>query len=299
MVQTHVAAGAHHTLAEILSLRDLGGDTFEASGRPLPPQRKFGGELLGQAAMAAALTVTPEHRLHAAQMHFLRPADSASPTRYVVTRLRDGGTFASRRVEVWQADRRMSEAIFSFGTVGHGFTHHDRFDVPELPENLPTPEEQLAGDRENLAWYSHITRRGAVEMRFPGGPLRARAAAGEATPRGQSFWLRSKAALGDDPALHQSAILYLTDYFMIAIAGMHHGVVPGRPNTRLATINHSAWFHGPARADEWLVHDQYTPWADYGRALIQGRLLDRSGRLIATTTQEGVVRRTGPSAATR
>ncbi|MBF6472457.1 MULTISPECIES: acyl-CoA thioesterase [Nocardia] len=280
------------TLAEILTLDRIGEHHFRAAPRSHPSRRKFGGETMAQAAVAAASTVEADRPLHAVHTHFLGPADSAAPTVYTVTRLRDGRSFTARRVQARQDDRQVADTTLSFHRQQSGFTHDNPFEMPAQPGKIPDPAQQLAGDAEILDWYLDLAERGAVEFRFPGGPYRARVATGERTPRHQSLWLRSATPLPPDPTQHQAALLYLTDYLMLGLAAMHHGVTVQDPGAVVATVNHSVWFHAPGRADDWVLHQQHTPWAGSGRALTEGQLYAADGHLLATTRQEGVISHT-------
>jgi len=281
---------ASGTLAEILVVEPVGAAVFEAAPRLFASRRKFGGETAGQAVIAAGLTVPDGRALHSCHVSFMAAGDSAAPTRYEVTALRDGGTFSTRRVEAWQGERRLAEVIASFQAPSDGFAHV--LPAPELPlpEAVPAAAEQLREDPESLAWYRELTGRGGVEIRFPDGPHRARAARGRRTPPRQTLCLRSADPLPPDDLVHRAALVYLTDYLMLAIAAMHHGMTAQDPRADFSTIDHTVWFHDAPRADDWLLHVQDSPWSGDGRAMCRGSVHDRDGRLLATTGQQGVLR---------
>jgi len=280
-------------VAGVLGLERVGDRTFSAAARTHAPRRKFGGETMGQATMAAAATAEPARSISSVHTTFLRPASSSATTSYAVSDLRDGSTMTTRRVEAWQGDKRVAESVVSFHSSEDGLAHRDSFEPTPPVGDVPPAVHQLAADTDALAWYLDLARRGGVEMRFPGGPLRTRVIAGGTTPPEQSLWIRSAACFDgadDSPHRHQAALLYVSDYLMLALAGMHHGVLQ-QPDTLVATLSHTVWFHAPARADEWVLHRQHTPWAGLGRALSEGSLYTADGTLIATTVQEGIIRR--------
>ncbi|MFG3620623.1 acyl-CoA thioesterase [Nocardia sp. NPDC047654] len=163
----HTDRAPFGALAQILALDRVDGNTFVAAPRRHPSRRKFGGETMGQAVVAAAMTVAPDRRLHATQTHFLAPADSAEPTEYTVTPLRDGRSSNTRRAEVRQHGRVVAETMTSFHAARRGFDQSDRIDPGEHPEVLPTPAEQLATNPRILAWYTDLAGRGAVDFAFP------------------------------------------------------------------------------------------------------------------------------------
>jgi acyl-CoA thioesterase II len=286
------------SLAGILRLESTGPNEFTAAARTHAPRRKFGGETMGQATVAAAATVEPGRPISSVHTTFLRSATTAEAVTYSVHDLRDGSTMTTRRVEAWQGDRRVAECLVTFHVSEDGLSHADPIEpLPEISD-VPPAVSQFADDARGLEWYLDLTDRGAVEMRFPGGPHHKRVLAGETTPPSQSLWVRSAAPLADcddSPERHEAAVVYVSDYFMLALAGMHHGVVQ-QPGTLVATLSHTVWFHGSARADEWLLHRQHSPWAGHGRALTRGRLYATDGRLVASTMQEGIIRRTAQMA---
>lgn len=282
------------SLAEILDLEQVERLSFRGLSRRGGMGRKFGGEIAGQAVMAAGLTVGRERILHSAHTHFLREGDSDAPVTYNVTPVRDGASISTRRVDGHQNDGLICQLTASFQRQGAGFDHQVPRSSTPPPEELLTVEELLRDDPESLAWVQALMARGSVEFRFPTAPNRVTASRGESTSPRQQIWVRSMAPLPDDPLVHRAALLYLSDYLLLSVAAAHHGVIPQDPAVQFATIDHNVWFHQPCRADEWMLHEQESPWSGHGLALCRGSVFVREGTLIASTHQQGLLRRREP-----
>ncbi|WP_413796943.1 acyl-CoA thioesterase [Streptomyces iranensis] len=283
--------GRNGSLAELLGLEQVERHSFRGLSRRGGMHRKFGGEIAGQAAMAAGLTVARERTLHSAHTHFLREGNSDAPVTYRVRPVRDGTSISTRQVDGLQDGHLICQLTASFQREGAGFDHQIPRGSAPPPEQLPTVEELLRDDPENLAWAQAVMARGSVEFRFPIPPNRVVASRGASTPPRQRIWIRARAPLPGGPLMHRAALLYLSDYLLLSVAATHHGVIPQDPGIQFATIDHSVWFHHFRRADEWLLHEQESPWAGQGLALCRGFLFDRDGALVASTQQQGLLRR--------
>ena len=287
-------------LAEILDLEQIEVHVFRgrsratSASRPSAATRTFGGEVAGQALVAAGRTVPPDRRVHSLHAYFLRPGDPGTPILYTVDPIRDGRSFTTRRVVAVQHGEPIFQLSASFAVAAEGLAHQ----VPQLtvpdPDSLPTAEEALRdADDRTRAWFQAISAAFPIELRFPEELPRIANARGERREPHQPVWLRSAQPLGDDPLLHVCAATYASDLLLLSSALPPHGVLIEDPGVFLASLDHAVWFHAPFRADDWLFSDQEGFWAGHSRALCRGALFDRSGTLVATVMQEGLVRVTG------
>jgi acyl-CoA thioesterase II len=281
------------SIIDSLQLEALGDRRFRRRPRPGPPQRTYGGEVAGQAILAAGLTVPRGRQIHAAHTYFLLPGDTSLPLEFVVDEVRDGGSFTTRRVDALQSGRTVFTMTASFQALEEGLSHQvPRVESPP-PEELPTPEELFAEDDETLAWCRHMTDVTQVDVRFPELPARVSAARGiRAEPR-QRAWLRSRRPIGGGDLEHAAALAYISDLLLLSSALGPHEMTLQSGRLQFATINHTIWFHSPIQADEWFLYQQESRWAGGARALAHGEIFDRAGRLCATTMQEGLLRLRG------
>ena len=282
------------SLQEILHLEQIEVGLFRGRTGPTDVPRVFGGEVAGQALVAAGRTVPPDRRVHSLHAYFLRPGDPKIPILYTVDDIRDGRSFTTRRVVARQAGEAIFHLAASFQVTEPGVTHQLPVLVAPAPETLPSAEQSLDGaDGQTLAWFERLRARFPVEMRFPEELPRLATARSEIRPPRQQVWMRSAQALGDDPLLHVCAATYVSDLFLLAAALPPHGVVLDDDGVQLASLDHAVWFHAPFRADDWLFYDQESTWAGGARALCQARVFDRTGHLVASVVQEGLVRLSG------
>jgi len=282
------------TPATLLDVLDVvpaagGGDVFTGPNLPQWRPRLFGGQVLGQVAVAAGRTVEAERALHSLHAYFLRPGDPAVPVEFAVERLRDGRSFSSRRVQAVQNGVPILSGIASFQVPAEGLDH------AEQAPDVPGPEE-LTSDAELLAEIDHpgarrIASSRPVEIRHVDPPVYLDADPSR-SPR-QSAWLRVPGPLPDDPLLHRAALAYASDFTVLEPVLRRHGLPWATPGASVASLDHAMWWHREARADEWVLFVGDTPSASGARALATARMFDRAGRLIATVAQEGMVRLPG------
>jgi acyl-CoA thioesterase-2 len=253
-------------------------------------QRVFGGQVVGQALVAADRTVEQDDRLtHSLHAYFLLPGDPKVPIIYEVDRIRDGGSFTTRRVVAIQH----GQAIFSMGVSFHkpepGFDHQIPLpDVP-APEDLPSEEELKARLLPNLpeVMRAYWERDRPIELR----PVDiSRYFAAEISEAKQFTWIKANGKLPDDPRLHQCVLAYASDFSLLDTALIAHGRVIFDPRLMLASLDHAVWFHRPFRADEWLLYAQDSPSAQAARGFCRGSIFSRDGRLVASVAQEGLIR---------
>jgi acyl-CoA thioesterase-2 len=283
--------GMPHGLQEILDLEQIEVRMFRGRSRWTDVPRIFGGEVAGQALVAAGRTVPGERHVHSLHAYFLRPGDPQAPVLYGVDAIRDGGSFTTRRVVATQHGEAIFNLAASFHVTERGRSHQ----VPQVntvdPDLLPTAEESLlSADEQTRAWLQRLRERIPVDIRFPEELPRVATMRGEQRPPLQRVWLRSSQPLGADPLVHQCAVTYVSDLFLLASALPPHRLVIDDPSLQVASLDHAVWFHAPFRADEWLYYEMEGTWAGGARALCRGTLFDRHGSLIASVMQEGLVR---------
>nr|WP_281496906.1 acyl-CoA thioesterase II [Ornithinimicrobium sp. F0845] len=272
------------------NLHDSEGEVFLGRSQPMPHGRVFGGQVLAQCVVAASRTVDvddgdgPRH-IHSLHGYFLRPGDANEPIRFLVDRMRDGGSFSARRVHAVQNGKILLSMITSFQELNDGLDH--QIEMPDVPH----PDE-LRPDAEVLSKIDHPVAQHAasraVELRhverqlIPGSDV-------EPQER-QSVWMRLPGEVPDDPQLHAAVLAYASDYSLLEPVLRKHGIMWGDPRLRIASLDHGMWFHRPARTDQWVLYTQLAPSAQSGRGLGLGHMFSEDGTLLATVGQEGMVR---------
>lgn len=275
-------------LLSLIRLESLEVNLFRGESRDIGAPRVFGGQVLAQAVLAASATIEGRliHSLHA---YFLRGGDPAAPIVYDVDRSRDGGSFSARRVVAIQHGRPIFTLAASFQGPEDGLDH--QFDAP----NVPSPEElgaQHEADSETLQHLPQKMRRWIDRF----GPFEFRRV-GEYNPSNpkpekplQQIWFRLNGELPDDPVLHRALLAYVSDFHLIGTATLPHGISWTLGNLVMASLDHAMWFHRDFRLDDWLLYSSDSPNMGSGRGLARGMIFDRSGRLLASTAQEGMIR---------
>lgn len=279
-------------LVELLDLAPIGDDHFQGESEDLGFPAVFGGQVLGQALMAASRTVEDRaaHSLHA---YFLRPGDHRLPIDYEVHRVRDGGTFSVRRVIARQEGKEILTGSMSFQVEESGFDHQDV--MPEAPDfNTLQSEHTLA-----LMMKQYIpehrrekfTRDRPIEIRpvDPMNPLKPE----QREPHKQA-WFRAQGDLPDDPVLHRCLLAYSSDFGFLGTSLNPHGVTFMNREMQVASLDHAIWFHRDVRMDDWLLYDTDSPSASGGRGFNRGNIFNREGVLVASTAQEALIRRRAP-----
>lgn len=287
--------GTDGGLAAVLSVAPMGGGSFRAGPRRRVAERSFGGAVVAQALLAAGSTVSPDRVVHSLHAYFLRTGDASAPTDFLVDRVRDGGSYGTRRVTAEQGGRAILDLTASFQVPETGFAHQvPQLDAPD-PESLPTVEEAGADVPDRLRqWFGGLARRHPFELRFDGELPRVAAARGETAPPRQRFWLRAAEPLPDEPLVHAAALAYASDMLLLSTSLAPHARAVGAPDVAAASLDHAVWLHRPVRVDQWLCYEQESSWAAGGRCLCHARVFDRAGRLVVTVAQEGMIRTLGP-----
>lgn len=280
------------SLAELLTLRATGPNQFRAEASRTSGRRLFGGQVAGQALIAAGRTVPAARTVHSVHAHFLRAGDATRPLDYHVDPVRDGASFSTRRVVALQGETEVFALTASFHVAEDGWEHQIPRSPGTDPDCLPPGAEAMAAAGEhNLAWFEAITSTMPVDIRFDGALPRLATVRGEAAAPRQRFWVRSRDPLPADELTHAGAVAYISDVFLLSAALGPHATFIGSPGLGFASLDHAVWFHRAVRADEWLHYDQEGIWAGRGRALCRGLLFDRDGELVASMTQEALIRR--------
>jgi acyl-CoA thioesterase-2 len=276
------------SLLTVLDLEQIELDIFRGTSPDEKLQRVFGGQVAGQALVAAGRTVASDRHVHSLHAYFLRPGDPAIPIVYQVDRMRDGRSFTTRRVVAIQHGKPIFNLSASFQVAQPGVEHQLDMptDVPR-PETLPTFHERFAPYQDELgAWY---TRPRPVDVRYVGHPPRAALGQGPQEPSSQ-VWLRADGQLPDDPLLHVCIATYASDMVLLDSVLLPHGLAWQSGNVVGASLDHAMWFHRPFRADDWLLYDQWSPSASGSRGLAAGRLWSSDGALAVSVVQEGLIR---------
>jgi len=243
-------------------------------------QRTFGGHVAGQSLVSAVRTVEPAFGVHSLHGYFLRPGDAKAPTVYLVERLRDGGSFCTRRVSAIQHGKMIFSMSASFQTEQEGITHQDPMPTAVPPDDLPGFVSKGgvfddAGFAQFAEWDVRLVPSEQLTL-LPGKASQ------------QQVWFKHREPLPDDPVLHICALAYMSDLTLLGSAQVHHS--EERKHLMVASLDHAMWFMRPFRADEWLLYDQSSPSACGGRSLTQGKIFNRDGQMVAAVMQEGLTR---------
>lgn len=277
-------------LIELLALERIEENLFRGPSQDLGWGTVFGGQVLGQALSAAAQTVPPDRVVHSLHAYFLRPGAVDRPVVYDVDRIRDGRSFTTRRVVAIQKGRPIFNLAASFQVEESGLDHQAEMpDVPR-PDALKS-EQELArpfADRIPPRMRERLFGPRPIEAR-PVDPINPFAPA--VHPPVRRTWYRANGELPDDPALHCYLLAYASDFGLLTTALRPHGISWVARDMQVASLDHAMWFHRPLRVDRWLLHVMESPSASGARGLVRGQWFDEGGRLVASTVQEGLIRR--------
>ncbi|MAA73184.1 MAG: acyl-CoA thioesterase II [Salinisphaeraceae bacterium] len=282
-------------LLVLLNLEALETNLFRGESRDLGGKSVFGGQVLGQAMVAASRTVEagrPPHSLHG---YFLRPGDMEAPIVYEVDRVREGRSFTTRRVQGIQHGKVIFSAIASYHGDEPGFQHGPPMpDVPP-PEDLVSQHElrrQWAASRDDIPakLKQAFCRPLAIDFK----PVKARNPLRPDTrePR-HPVWIKAADVLPQDEILHRCVLAYASDFGLLPTGLLPHGKTFIDQDMIVASLDHAIWFHSSFRADEWLLYCMESPWAGSARALSRGQIFNRRGDLVASVAQEGLIRHVG------
>lgn len=276
-------------LLSILDLEPLERNLFRGRSPQDGWQRVFGGQVIGQALVAANRTVEEDRPAHSLHGYFMRPGDPKVPIIYEVDRIRDGRSFATRRVVAIQHGKAIFSMAASYHKKEEGLTHQIEMpDIP-MPEDLPNEadmiEAYMATAPENIKAY--FRRERPIELR----PVNMEHyTTDKKLDPIQHVWVRTTSPLPDDPAIHKCALAYASDMTLLDTSLFAHGRSVFNKDISAASLDHAMWFHNDFRADEWLLYSQDSPWTAGARGLNRGTLFRRDGTVVASAVQEGLIR---------
>ncbi len=276
-------------LMGLLDLEEIEKNHYRATSPNEGWQRVYGGQVIGQALVAASSTVTEERHAHSLHGYFLRPGEMGTPILYTVDRIRDGRSFTTRRVVAIQNGKAIFAMSISFHIDEPGLSH--QFDMPDVPspdtlqdeETIRAEHAKEIPEEMRESYSSHRP----IEIR-PIDPVNVFKPE-KRSPR-QMCWMKSRDPLPDDRRLHQCVLAYLSDWSLLDTATLPHEVSFLQSNMQVASLDHAMWFHRPFCADEWLLYVQDSPNASGARGLNRGLIYSHAGELVASAAQEGLIR---------
>ena len=277
-------------LVNLLDLEAIEVNLFRGVSPDENRQRVFGGQVAGQALVAATRTVQPDRRVHSLHAYFLRPGDPTVPILYEVDRIRDGRSFTTRRVVAIQHGRAIFNLQTSFhvAETGPDYQLPMPLDVP-APDTLPDFKARMAPYKERMGeWYD---RPRPIDLRHVGSDPFSR----NGQPADdQQVWMRADGTLPGDPTLHACSVTYASDMTLLDTTVLPFGMSWETPGMQMASLDHAMWFHRPFRADDWLLYDQRPISTGGARGLAGGNIFTADGTLAISVVQEGLVRVTQP-----
>jgi acyl-CoA thioesterase-2 len=280
-------------LVELLDLERIEEDIFRGRSPDERLQRVFGGQVAGQALVAAGRTTDGARPVHSLHAYFLRPGRPGVPIVYQVERVRDGRSFTTRRVVAVQQGRTIFTLTASFHQPEPGFEQQLPMPGVPGPEDLPSLGDELRAHLGVLPeGLRRMDRRVAFDIRYVDRLRWTPEEIEGAEPR-SAVWMRAVGPLGDDPLVHTCALTYASDMMLLDAVRVPIEPLWGPRGFDMASLDHAMWFHRPFRTDEWFLYEQESPIATGGRGLARGQIFDRQGRLLVSVMQEGLFRRIG------
>lgn len=279
-------------LLALLNLEKIEEGIFRGQSEDLGLRQVFGGQVVGQALYAAKETVPVDRLVHSFHSYFLRPGDSQKPIVYDVETLRDGNSFSARRVAAIQNGKPIFYMTASFQAPESGFEHQKTMPAAPAPENLKS-ETEIAMAFEKLLPQT-LKEKFLCEK-----PLEIRPVVFHNPMQGhvdepvRQVWMRANGKMPADLRVHQSLLGYASDFNFLPVALQPHGVGFLEPGMQVATIDHSMWFHRPFDMNDWLLYSVESTSASSARGFVRGEFYSRDGVLVASTVQEGVMRKRG------
>lgn len=288
-------------LLRLLDLETLDLNLFRGQSRDDGFRNLYGGQVVAQALVAACRTVPADRPPQSLHAYFLRPGNLRQPLIFEVERIRDGGSFTTRRVQAIQNSEPIFSMMVSFHVAESAWDHQaamPRAPAPEgLESGLALHERWLAGDRREspgMVPLQAVAQKAGIEFR----PVLAAQSGLGAAPARQQLWFRCAQALPaaqrDDQNLHACLLAYASDFCLLGTAKLPHGGYFGQQDMMMASLDHAIWFHRPLRVDDWLLYTMESTTAAGAGGFARGQIFDRAGRLVASVTQEGLMRQLAP-----
>ena len=280
----------HWTWLNLMDLEQIEVNLFRGTSPNEGWQRVYGGQVLGQALVAASRTVEDDQRAaHSLHGYFLRPGDTTVPLLYQVDRIRDGKSFTTRRVVAIQNGRAIFNMAVSFQVQEGGLEH--ALPMPEVPapEDCPSSEELHEKYIDDMpeAMKGYVDRPRPIEMRFvePFNEFKP-----DPMPPYQHVWIRTRDVMPDDQRLNQCVLAYASDMTLLDTCYRPHAIGWGNSNFQVASLDHAMWFHRRFKTDEWLLYAQDSPNSGGARGFNRGTIYTKQGELVASVAQEGLIR---------
>jgi acyl-CoA thioesterase II len=284
-------SSARHALLDILDLEPLEHNIYRGRNRDIGTGRIYGGQVLAQSVVAASRTVDEDRPIHSMHGYFILPGDLGAPVVYFVDRLRDGGSFTTRRVTGIQHGRAIFNMSASFHRVEPGVEHQTPMPAVPGPEGLTPEVELLRGMSDRIPEHLRdiLTQDRPLDIRpvDPVDPFDP-----EPRPPVRYVWIRAHGEVGD-PLHHRAILAYASDYGILGAALQPHGITFRRDNVMVASLDHAIWYHRPFRVDDWLLYAMESPATAGARGFSRGAVYTRTGELVASVAQEGLVRLVG------
>ena len=275
-------------LLTYFDLEKIEENLYRAQSLDIGTGRIFGGQVLAQALAAAARTVE-DRQAHSFHAYFLREGDVKKPVVFQVDRARDGRSFSNRRVVVIQHGRPILNLAASFQIDEHGYEH--QVDMPKVPSPNDLDEKPFLTSKQMESLTPRmrrlLTTQGPFEFRFadevdpfdlnPAEPIR-------------QIWFKARNQVPDDQALHRQLLAFVSDFHLVATSTFPHPVSYLDPTLQIASLDHAMWFHHDINVNDWLLYDCFSPVASQGRGFAQGQVFTLDGKLVANTSQQGLIR---------
>lgn len=277
-------------MLELLDLERLEVDLYRGRQPDTAMQRVFGGQVAAQSLRAACHTVDADRPVHSMHGYFLRPGDTSVPIVYDVERLRDGRSFSTRRTVARQHGKPIFYLTASFQITEPGFDHQDVMPEVAAPEDCPTIGDVLrsrTGRDDDGSWEREWA---ALDVRYAGDSTPGGGLTDPRLPARTQIWMKASGEVPADPVVNTCVLAYASDLTLLGVSLVPHGLLISSRRVQPASLDHSLWFHRPVRADQWMLYDQQSPSAFGARGFALGRVFSRSGSLIATVAQEGLIR---------
>ncbi|CDL83249.1 acyl-CoA thioesterase II [Xenorhabdus szentirmaii] len=280
---------ALENLINLMHLEKIEEGIYRGQSEDLGFPQVFGGQVIGQALYAAKQTVADERMIHSFHSYFLRPGDSHKPIVYDVEILRDGKSFSARRVSAIQHGHPIFYMTASFQGLEEGFEHQNTMPIVPFPEELDS--------QENIARKMADSLSTKLKRPFSALPLEMKLIKPHSLPNHaphdpvRYVWFRSNGKMPDHPYIHHCLLGYASDFNFLPTSLQPYDIEFMAKNMQIATIDHSMWYHRPFNMDDWLLYSIESPSASGARGFVRGHIYNREGILIASTTQEGVIRK--------
>lgn len=279
-------------LVSLLSMETIEENLFRGASQDLGFRQLFGGQVLGQSLSAASQTVDPSRQANSLHGYFLRPGDAHKPVVYQVERVRDGGSFSTRRVTAIQNGHPIFTCSASFHVQEEGFSHQTTMPNVPPPEDLLSEEElsphlakALTPEKQEKMLRAKAIETRPVQVLDPLNP--------DISEPIKQVWFKAAGALPKSPSLHKHLLAYASDFGLLTTSLLPHGASIWQPQMQVASLDHSIWFHEEVCLDDWLLYSMDSPWSGNSRGFARGSIYTRDGRLVASVAQEGLTRSRG------